>query len=143
MREARLELLFADLLMPGMAFGAVAAAAHEGRGDPVAHVPVRHLLTDGCNGAGEFMSGDVGQRDVRVMAHPAVPVAATDARRLDLHHDTMRGRRGVLDRDHLGGFREGFEQDGVHGVFLIERTVALAQRMVPAGVRRVLEQASS
>ena len=43
--------------------------------------------------AGQLVPGDVRQRDVRVVAHPAVPVAAAQAGRPDRQQNATRPRR--------------------------------------------------
>ena len=49
--------------------------------------PALHILAHGLDHAGQFVAGDMGQLDVAVVAHPAVPVAAAQAGRLDLEND--------------------------------------------------------
>ena len=68
---------------PDTARTARAACAHEGHRDPVAGLPLAHAGSDGLDDAGELVPGHVRQVHVRVMAHPAVPVAAAHAGRLD------------------------------------------------------------
>ena len=115
MGEARLLLVQADLLMPGVALGAAAAAADERHGDLVARLPSGHVLAHGLDHAGQFVPRNMGERDVAVVAHPSMPVAAADAGGRDPQDDTMRRGARVRDRDQLRFFPEFLEQDGFHG----------------------------
>ena len=83
-REARLGLAVADLVVAGEALRARAARAHERDRDPIARRPALDPVADGLDDAGQFVPGDVREPpDVRVVAHPAVPVAAAQAGGLD------------------------------------------------------------
>ena len=89
--EARLEVLVADLRLPGAARLAAPAAEAERHGHAVADRERPHLRPGGRDHAGQLVAGHVGERDRRVVAHPAVPVAAADAGRPHLHDDPVRG----------------------------------------------------
>jgi len=78
--EAGLELMIADLLVARKAGLAMATARHEGHGHPLPQLPVAHALAQLDDGAHQLMAWHMGQADVRVVAHPAVPVAPADAR---------------------------------------------------------------
>ena len=93
--EARLELVLADLVIAGMAFAAMAAAGDERHGHPVAGAPPRHLPADGLDRAGQFVARHMRQRDIGIMAHPAMPVAAAKPGRLHLDDHALRSRRRV------------------------------------------------
>lgn len=75
MGEAGLELRFADLLVAGTAFMAMAAAGDERNGNAVAGLEAGDVSADCGDDAGKFMTGDVRQANIRVMPHPAVPIA--------------------------------------------------------------------
>src|SRR5207245_7810810 len=91
-REARLRLVLADLMVAGVAFEAAAAADGERHGDAVASLPAAHLLASRDHDARQLMPGDMWQRDTVIMAHPVMPVAATEAGRFDLDDDPIRRR---------------------------------------------------
>ncbi len=103
--EARLELVVAHLLVARLALWAGAAPAHEGQRDALAHPPAGDLLAGGFHHAGQLVTGHVRQADVRVVAHPAVPVAAAQAGGLHAQdHSARAGRRvgHVLDAQGCG-----------------------------------------
>ena len=121
MGEAGLELVVADLLVAGQAFGTATAAADERHGDPVPGLPSRHVPAHGFHHPGQFVPRHVGQSDIRVVTHPAVPVAAAHAGGLDTHHDAMRLRRRIGHVDQLRRRGEGFVKDGFHDGSLHEK----------------------
>ena len=90
MGEAGLFLMAANLLVTRMAFRTSAAATNEGHGYPVSNLPVAHILANSSNDTSQFMPGHMGQFDIRIMPHPAVPIATADTGRLHLNHDAMR-----------------------------------------------------
>ena len=59
--EAGLVLMGADLGVAFVAVGAGSAGADEGGGDAVADVPLADFFSEGVDGAGEFVSADVGK----------------------------------------------------------------------------------
>ncbi len=95
MGETGLELVRADLLIAGMAFGAMAAARNERHRDAIADLEANDAPAGRHHLAGEFMAGHVRQLDVRVMAHPAMPIATAKPRRADGDHDAVLAWRGV------------------------------------------------
>ncbi len=95
MGETRLGLVIADLVIAGLALWTGAAGANERHRDAVARLPAGHIFADGFNHAREFVSWHMGNMDVRVVAHPAVPVAAAYACGLDFQYRAASGRRGV------------------------------------------------
>jgi hypothetical protein len=113
--EPRLLLGPADLLVPGEALGTGAAGAHEGRGDEVALAPASDVQADRPDPPGELVARDVRRADVRVVAHPAVPVRPAQPGRLDRHDDAIRraDRVGHLPQGRLGP--KGLIEDGAHG----------------------------
>ena len=104
----------ADLLLAGRALFALAAAADERQGYAVTGAEIADARADRLDHAGDLVPGHVRQRDVGVVPHPAVPVAAAHARRADAQHDAVRARRGIVDRAHLDGAAEGFVDGGPH-----------------------------
>ena len=93
-REAGLELLLADLMIAGMAFVAMSASADERHRDAVALLPACDVLSGRKHGARELVARHMRQHHIRVVPHPAMPVAPAQTRRLDLdHHAFCRGRR--------------------------------------------------
>jgi len=97
--ETRLQLTGADLLVSGPALRTGAAGTDERHRHPVTRPPAGDLAAHLGDGAGQFMPGHVRQFDVRIVALPAVPVAATQAGGLDLHHHTVRPWCRVGHRD--------------------------------------------
>ena len=115
-REAGLEVVVADVLVAGDALVAGAAADGEGHGDAFAHASLAHLLAHGHDLAGQLMAGHMGQHDVRVVAGPAVPIAAADAVGLDADHHAVVGGGGVGDGLEGGELVELFVEDCFHGI---------------------------
>ena len=99
--EARLGLVLTDLLISCVTFRAGAAAADKGHRDPVADLPSGHVPANGRDVACQLVAGNVRQPDVRVVAHPAVPIAAADAGGLDLDDDAMGLGRRIGDGGQL------------------------------------------
>src|SRR5690606_4728853 len=93
--EAGLGLPLAHLLVPRRARGAAAAGADERHRDPVPRAPSGDPVADRLDDTGEFVARYVGQGDVRVVALPAVPVAAAQTGGLDAHDDSVSGRLRV------------------------------------------------
>jgi hypothetical protein len=58
----------------------------------VADRQAAHLRADRRDDPGQLVAGHVGERDRRIVAHPAVPVAAADAGRLDRDDHAVGGR---------------------------------------------------
>ena len=121
MGKARLELLIAQLVIAGCALRAAAAAAHEGQVPPVKKMPQLNLGADGFDYAGQLMPGNVRNPDVRIVSHPAVPVAAAHAGGHD-PDDNAIGRgdrvRHLLDGDRAP---ECFVVDGTHGAIIPQK----------------------
>ena len=114
-REARLALAVADLLVAGAALLAAAARAHERDGHARARRPLADVRPDRLDHAGELVPRHVRERaDVRVVAHPAVPVGAAQPGRLDADHHAVRRRRGVRNGRHLGRLPEPVVDDRAH-----------------------------
>jgi hypothetical protein len=95
MREPRLLLVVAHLLLAAKAGRASTARADERRRDPIAELPTADLASGLRDDAGELVARDVRQPDVPVMPHPAVPVAAAQPRRLDPDQDGVRRAFGL------------------------------------------------
>jgi len=101
--EARLGLSVADLLVAGGALFASPAGADERYRDPVAGPESGNVTPDGLDDPGKLVSRHVRQPDVGIVTHPAVPVTAADAGRLDLEYRAVIGRYRVVDRYNLDG----------------------------------------
>src|SRR3954447_7331931 len=112
--EARLELVRADLMIALPALLATTARADEGRGDSIAHLPMRDARTDGGDRASQLVARDVREDDVRVMPHPAVPVAAAQAGRLNLQHHRPLGSLGPRHLAHLRQYAVLLDDNSVH-----------------------------
>ena len=113
--EAGLEVVVTDVLVAREALGAGAAAHGKGHGDPVACFPAAYLGADSLDGARQLVTGYVGQVDVGVVPHPAVPVAAADAGGLHADDDAVRCRRGVRHVLDGQGLLKGFVYGSAHG----------------------------
>ena len=96
----------------------MAAAADERHRNPIADSPPRHTFADACDGAGELMTGHVRQHDVRIVPHPAMPVAPAKARGLDLDHQALGTGRRIGHGPDRGLLAELFVDDGFHGAGL-------------------------
>ncbi|MNE23122.1 hypothetical protein D3C80_1163650 [compost metagenome] len=121
MGEAGLELRFADLLVAGAALMAVAAAGNERHGDTVAGLEAGDVLADCGDDAGEFVAGNMRQADIRIMPHPAVPVAAAEAGRLYLDDHAAIGRFRIGQGCDNRGLAEQFvKKRAHHGLISLE-----------------------
>lgn len=87
---------------------ATAAAGNEGNGDTVACLEPGNVLSDGSDNAGEFVARDMRQANIRIVAHPAMPVAAAEARRLHLDDHAVVGRFRIRQGCHNRGLAEQF-----------------------------------
>src|SRR5262245_45525822 len=83
MRETRLKLVIADLLISGCALRASATATYERRRNAISDFPLCHVLADRRDNASQFMTGYVGRSNVCIVSDPAMPVAAADTRSHD------------------------------------------------------------
>lgn len=90
--EPGLELALAHLLVAGAAVDAPPAPGDERHRHPVPSPPSGHLPAHVLDHAGDLVTRHVGQHDIRIVAHPAVPVASADAVRFDPQHHAV-GRR--------------------------------------------------
>src|SRR5262249_42682342 len=94
----------ADVVVAAPAPLARPFALAEGHEHPVALPPARDFTADGLDDAAELVAEDMRQGDGDAepapVAAPEVPVAATDAVRLDADDDAVRGRRRVRDVAH-------------------------------------------
>ena len=90
--KAWLELAVADLLVAAAARHAPPAPRDEGHRHAISPLPARHLSPHLLDHPGDLVPGHVGQHDVGIVAHPAVPVAPADPVRFD-PHDHAVGRR--------------------------------------------------
>src|SRR3954452_12193231 len=75
-------------------------------------------MSDFHDRARQFMTWHVRQRDVRVVAQPAVPVRPTEARRLDLQHDGVVVAMRIRQLDEGGCLAECGHEHGAHPVTL-------------------------
>ncbi|MDR8774012.1 hypothetical protein FEP92_04419 [Burkholderia multivorans] len=124
-REARLKLPLAHLLVAGVALRAAAAASDERHGHAVAGLPARDVRTGRDDHACQFVSRHVRQHDVRIVPHPAVPVAAADAGRLHLDHDAVRRGRRVRDLHHARRGAECFVNDCFHDFLQLRMSLSI------------------
>jgi hypothetical protein len=112
--EARLEVLVADLRLAVPTRLAAPAAAAERHRHPVAGREAANLRPDRLDHPGQLVAGHVRQRDRRVMAHPAVPVAPADPGRPDRHHDPVTRGSRIRHRLHPQRLPELMDDGGSH-----------------------------
>ncbi len=92
MGEARLELCFTDLLVAGAAFAATAAAGNERHGHAVADLVAHDRAASGGDRPRQFVARNMRQANVRVVPHPAMPIAPAEPGGLDLDDDAVLRR---------------------------------------------------
>jgi hypothetical protein len=95
MRESRLELEIANLVISRQTLIASAAPANKRHRNAVPGAPIVYMPADFLNNPGEFMAGDVRQFDIRVVPLPAVPVTAANTARHDPDDDTVGSGHGI------------------------------------------------
>src|SRR5262245_25696710 len=83
MREPRLKLVIANLLISGCALRASATATYERRRDAISGLKLCHVFPNRRDNAGQFMTGYVGRSNVCIVSNAAMPIAAADTRRHD------------------------------------------------------------
>lgn len=133
--KAGLCLVTANLLVAGMALRAGAATGDKGHGDPVTHPEAANVAANGFDDAGKFVPRYVGQGNIRVMAHPAMPVAAANAGCHHLDDHAFLAGFGGIHRHEFWGGGEAFVDYGFHCGSL---WVAVFAVSVPSGLGRHL-----
>ena len=113
-RESGLEIVVADVLVAGETLRATAAAHRERHSHAVPEFPAAGFLANGFDHTGQFVPWHVWQMDVRIVPHPAVPVAPADAVRLHTDDDAIRRRRGIGDVLDGRWLFKGFVDHGFH-----------------------------
>ncbi len=78
--EARLELVFADLMVSGVALMAMTAAADKRNRDALTFAKARDVFAGGKDGSCQLMAGNMRQVNIRVMAEPAVIIGTAQDR---------------------------------------------------------------
>jgi hypothetical protein len=94
-----LELVGADLFVPVPARLASATSSDEWHGDTISHCPVANASSDLDHRASELVPWNVGECDIRVVTHPAVPVASAQPGRFNPNDNSIgvRSRQGPID----------------------------------------------
>ena len=103
MGEAGLKLVIADLMIAGVALGASAAAADKRHRYAITLFPKGNVLADSFNNSRQLVPRNMGKPDIRVMAHPAVPVTAAHARGHDLDNNAVWLRRWIRNISQFSG----------------------------------------
>jgi hypothetical protein len=85
------------MMISGHTLSTGTTAATERHSDTLPNIPTLHIAAYSRDLARKFMSGHMRQMHIGVMAHPAVPVAATQP--AGLHGDHGRIRFGIWRRD--------------------------------------------
>ena len=92
MGEPGLKLAVAYLMISRQALGTATAAANEGQRDPVSGFPVYDIRANGFDDTGKLMARYVWKANIRIMPHPAMPIAPAQACCSDgNHHAAGRG----------------------------------------------------
>ena len=107
-------MLFTDLVIAAGAFGTASTAADKGNRDAIASLPAYHLASHRGDSAGKLVTRHMRQHDIGIMSHPAMPVAAAQAGRLDLDDHAFKLGGGIGDFGQDGRLPEGFVEDGFH-----------------------------
>jgi hypothetical protein len=113
-REARLKLMIAYLLIAGGALWTRATATDERNRNAISDVPFDHVFADGCDDARQFVTGNVRWLNIRVVPNPAMPVAAADACGHDFDNDAMCFGYWVGNIPELWWCIKSFVNDGFH-----------------------------
>ncbi len=116
MRETRLSIVVANLLVTGSALLARSATTTKRHGHSRCWLPSLHAGSDFSHGAGQFVAWNVRQLDIAVVAHPAVPVTTADTTGFHLNDGRIRsghrsGHSGNFQWP-LKRFKNGSEHDG-------------------------------
>ena len=93
MRKAGLKLVVANLVVARLALRTGATAAHERHRDAVPGFPVGDIGAHRLDNSGKLVSWHMRQANLRIVPHPAMPIATAQARCLDRNdRATSRGR---------------------------------------------------
>ena len=110
----------ANLLVACPAERAISASAHKGSGHAITPLPLGDRAAHRFDHARKFVAGNVGECDVGIMTHPAMPVTAADPGRGNANDGAGGGRGWVRHR--LDGERAlklgvegGFQDSGGRG----------------------------
>jgi hypothetical protein len=97
--ESRLELIRTHLFVSVPARFASSAPGSKRNRYAIAHRPLVDMASNFDHRSNQLVAGDVGEFDIRVVAHPSVPVAAAQPGRLnpDNHPIEFRNRLGQVD----------------------------------------------
>ena len=98
MRKAGLKLVITDLVVARVTLWASSATTYKRQRDTIAGLPVGNVLANSFDNAGKLMSWHMRKADIRIMPHPAVPIAATQPRRSDRNHHAADWRFGIRQR---------------------------------------------
>ena len=104
MRKTWLELVITNLMIARSALRACSAPTNKRQRDPLSRFPLHDLRANGVNNSGKLVSRNMGKANVRIMTHPAVPIASAQPGCLYVdHHTPRRGCRirQPLDRERL------------------------------------------
>ncbi len=113
-REARLKLVVAQVLVPGLALRATTASDHERQGHAVACLPAMHLAAGCLDDARHFVTGHVRETDIGIVSHPGVPITAANAIGQHPNDHAIRWRLWIGHRLQRQRPLELFEDDSVH-----------------------------
>jgi hypothetical protein len=89
MGKAWLKLPITNLMVSRPTLGTGAATTNERKRHPVTFTPPPDIFSDSFNHPGDFMPGYMRQFNIRIMAHPSMPIAPTQAGCHYLEDNTM------------------------------------------------------
>ena len=95
MGKPRLKLLVTDLVVARVALRASAAAANKRQRDAISGLPIGDTRANSFDDSGKLMARYVRQANIRIMPHPAVPIASAQACCSDRKHHAAGGRYGI------------------------------------------------
>ena len=95
MGKTRLKLVVTDLVVTRVALWACAAATNKRQRDAIAGLPVDDVCANRLDHSGKFMTRHMREANIRIMPHPAMPVASAQACSPDGDHHAAHGRFGI------------------------------------------------
>ena len=113
--EARLNLMWADLLISCATDRTLSTGADKGDSHPVTLFPLADVGSGLFDYPGKLVPGNMGKVDVRVMPHPAMPVTPTDSGGLNPDDNSSGSRAGVGEGLNSEGAVKFPEEGSGHG----------------------------
>lgn len=114
MSETWLILRTADLLIPAMTLGTIAAPADKWNCHPIANLPVANSGSRRNDNPRQLMPRHVRHLDVWVVPNPTVPITATDSGRPDLQYHPVDRRLRIKDITQYRANQKIFVENCLH-----------------------------